>query len=718
MRPSLAVLACGLVLLVGCGSATSNSTSTSSTVQTPVANAAGPYTGAPGVAVSFNGSNSTDPQGQTLTYAWDFGDSSTGTGASPTHTYATAGYYTAKLTVTDTSNLSNTTGVGVTIAVAPLTSAALTGVVTSGLTPIAAAKVYLLAANTAGYGAISASLLSAAQTGASDSVGAYVTTDRNGNFSLTGEYSCVSGQQLYLYALGGNKSVNASSGLLAAIGSCPASGASAIYATVNEVTTVATAYAIAGFATDAIHVASSGTALAKVGVANAFANAANLATLSTGVALATTPAGNGTVPQTEINTLANILASCVETASCTTLFTTATSDGTITGTVPSETATAAINIAHHPGSNITTLYALATSTDYTPSMSSWLATSDFTMALTFTGGGLSEGYRMAIDGSGNAWVANYSGNSVTKFSNTGTVLSGSSGFTGGGLNNPYGVAIDGSGNAWISNSSGNSITKLSTSGAVLSGTNGYTGGGLSNPSPIAIDGVGNVWAANNTESVTEFSGLGSILSGASGYAAGGGAPYNVGIALDGSGSAWILYGGSPQSIAKILSTGSSFYSGWGRSLSVTGGIDVGAIAIDSAGNAWVPYRYGVMKIATGGYILGSYSALVPNYPTGIAIDGSGNVWVASNGNGIIECSSGGLILSVVGPGFSGFASGTVLGSSGGLAVDGSGDVWVSTGNGSGVAELLGIATPVITPIVAGLPATPTTDGSSNLGTRP
>jgi hypothetical protein len=35
-----------------------------------------------------------------------------------------------------------------------------------------------------------------------------------------------------------------------------------------------------------------------------------------------------------------------------------------------------------------------------------------------------------------------------------------------------------------------------------------------------------------------------------------------------------------------------------------------------------------------------------------------------------------------------------------------------------VTELIGAGTPVITPITAGLPVIPTTDGTSNLGTRP
>ena len=57
-----------------------------------------------------------------------------------------------------------------------------------------------------------------------------------------------------------------------------------------------------------------------------------------------------------------------------------------------------------------------------------------------------------------------------------------------------------------------------------------------------------------------------------------------------------------------------------------------------------------------------------------------------------------------------------------LAIDGSGNVWITNAkpltNNPFVTELIGAATPVIAPIVAGLPATPTADGSSNLGTRP
>src|SRR5215475_10222586 len=74
---------------------------------------------------------------------------------------------------------------------------AIKGAVHGGQQPIVGAHVYLFAANTTGYGVpgiapsasnASVSLLSAASTGHSDSIGAYVLTDGNGTFSITGDY--------------------------------------------------------------------------------------------------------------------------------------------------------------------------------------------------------------------------------------------------------------------------------------------------------------------------------------------------------------------------------------------------------------------------------------------------------------------------------------------------------------------------------------------------
>ncbi|MGZ5482172.1 MAG: PKD domain-containing protein, partial [Pyrinomonadaceae bacterium] len=89
----------------------SPSWATGSANQAPIANAGGPYSGIVGQAVTFNGSGSFDPDGTIISYSWTFGDGTNGSGATPTHTYASAGTHTAALTVADNSgNAGSTTG--------------------------------------------------------------------------------------------------------------------------------------------------------------------------------------------------------------------------------------------------------------------------------------------------------------------------------------------------------------------------------------------------------------------------------------------------------------------------------------------------------------------------------------------------------------------------------------------------------------------------------
>lgn len=89
------------------------------------------------------------------------------------------------------------------------------------------------------------------------------------------------------------------------------------------------------------------------------------------------------------------------------------------------------------------------------------------------------------------------------------------GFTGGGLSNPSAIAIDGSGNVWVADEFSGSISEFNSSGTAISGSNGYTGyaatgSTLDNPYAIAIDGSGNIWVPSySANTLTEFVGAAS-----------------------------------------------------------------------------------------------------------------------------------------------------------------------------------------------------------------
>jgi hypothetical protein len=615
---------------------------------------------------------------------------------------------------------------------------AFQGKVRGGQQPIVGAHVYLFAANTTGYGNASVSLLNASSTGYSDSVGAYVLTASDGSFSVTGDYSCTANTQVYLYALGGNPGAgtNSAAGLLAAVGNCPGTGfPSSAYIWINEVSTVAAAYAMAGFAVDATHVSSSGTALAQVGIANGFLNATNLASLSTGTALATTPAGNGTVPQTTINTLANILAACVNSTGptstpCSTLFANALSAGA-TGTAPTDTATAAINIAHYPAVNVAALYGItAPAVAFAPSLTT--QPNDLGIALRFTGGGLSTPDGMAVHGSGNVWVTNDdSRGGVVELSPTGTFLSGVSGYLGGGMEYSDAIAIDLSGNAWIANAYGTadltgSVTKLSSTGSILSGANGFAGGGIENPSAIAIDGSGNAWVYGDGGAVSKFSPSGVSLAGTTGYV-GAAIGTGSGLAIDASGNAWITCINNTtvveiSSAGTVLSVANSFVGGLD---------DPRGIAVDHSGSIWVANNppspptlggFSVTKLSSSGTILSGnngYTGGDLSGPIAVAIDGAGNAWFANSyayaptdgyGTTVTELSNAGTVLS----GTYGYAANGNLFRMQGVVIDPSGNVWLGDPNDpytGAVVELVGAATPVVTPLAAGV-------ANNTLGTRP
>jgi hypothetical protein len=494
---------------------------------------------------------------------------------------------------------------------------------------------------------------------------------------------------------------------------------------VNEVTTIAAAYAIAGYAVDATHVSSSGTSLAQTGIANAFANADNLASISSGVALTMIPSGNATVPQTTINTLANILAACVHSAGassagCAILF----SNTTVGTNAPTDTATAAINIVHDPLANVAELYTLQGSeSPYSPILGT--VPNDFAVTLTFSSvapGGFSG--QIAVDGEGNVWLDSglYS---IVEVSSSGYVLSGADGYgSNDGMVGPGGVAIDPYGNTWVGNagvlipssSNPNGLLEFSSAGTLLSIPGGYTGGGINSPRYIAIDGAGNVWAGNEDGyGVSEFSNAGVSLSGTGPFTGGYPVQMNT-IAIDSQGDVWTghteVNGFSEFSNSGVLLSGAHGFAA-GEYGSPAG------IAVDASDNVWGAYPGGneIVELANDGTILKKIEATNADpfsKSYNLSIDGDGNVWAASNveSSSITEITNSGEVLS----GTNGITS-PGLNFSYAIAVDGSGDVWVANGKLVGstavyyVTETIGIAAPVVTPLSVGVK-------NHMLGTRP
>jgi hypothetical protein len=601
----------------------------------------------------------------------------------------------------------------------------LRGSVHGGQQPVSGATIKLYAAGVNGY-----------FTGATSLLTSSVTTDSNGAFTITGQYTCpTASSQLYIVATGGNPGLaastnNASLALMAALGPCSLRGLQYtldpnLFINIDEVTTVAAAYALAGFiAPSTGQIGASATN--SIGITNAFQTASNLVDVTPGQARTSTPAGNGTVPQAKINTLADILSPCVNSpgngSDCAALFAAATPSG---GAAPVNTLQAVVNIARYPAQQVAALFALSPpSPPFQPTLSA--APNDWTLAVNYTGGGLSNPRAMAIDASGNIWLANNgtapNTSSVTELSNTGAILSGASGYTGGNLSFAIGIAIDLDGNAWVPGYGNANVVKFSPSGAVLSGANGFTAPTMDFPRGVAIDSVGNAWIPNYggvaTPSVIKLGPDGTVLSGAQGYTAGAmNSPYAV--ALDTSQSVWIP-NINDQNVTKMNNTGGSLSGTTG----FTGGglnADPAAVAIDASGNGWINNAFtgNLTKLGSAGAILsgatGFPTCVSPGLPVScgagfsaqtVAIDGSGNAWApltyqlqpqppapVVNYFGLTEMNNSGTILS----GSTGYNTNvSILPYA--VAIDSSGNVWSASTTGNIVTQLIGAATPVLTPL--------------------
>ena len=127
---------------------TGSATRTIEVAAAPVANipptasfTASPTSGDAPLAVSFNGSGSSDSDGSIASYAWSFGDGGSSSGVTAIHTYSSAGTYTVQLTVTDDDGSTGSATRTIEVAAAPVANipptASFTASPTSGDAPLA-----------------------------------------------------------------------------------------------------------------------------------------------------------------------------------------------------------------------------------------------------------------------------------------------------------------------------------------------------------------------------------------------------------------------------------------------------------------------------------------------------------------------------------------------------------------------------------------------------
>ena len=396
----------------------------------------------------------------------------------------------------------------------PAVATSAHGRLMGGQQPIAGASIYLYAAGASGYGGAATSLLTASAGNQDGSGNWYVKTDASGNWAITGDWSCPalpSPSYLYVLALGGNpgvSSANPNIALVAALGPCSGVSAST-YVTVNELTTVASVWALAPFMTGTTNIGS--TATNQVGLGDAFAAVTSVASIANGIAPGPALPTGATLPIANIDTLANILSSCVnstggtagDSSPCGNLFSATTANSV----APTNTVAAALNMAQHPAANVAALYALQPANPpFVPSLSS--APKDLTIAIDYTGGGLNAPTAIAADQQGNVWVANSGSDAVTWLDHLGNSKLGATGTLLGGV--PQGIAVDLNGNAWVT-ASNDEVYELNSSNGNLTGSP-LTG--FNEPTGIAIDPAGEIWVVDSgNNSVSAVNSSGTALAG-------------------------------------------------------------------------------------------------------------------------------------------------------------------------------------------------------------
>ncbi|WP_189294340.1 hypothetical protein [Streptomyces cinerochromogenes] len=559
------------------------------------------------------------------------------------------------------------------------------------------------------------------------------TADAHGSFRIT--YTKPAGGVLYVEAA----SRQAHRLRLRSVVGFGAGGAvherTATKVTVNELTTVAATYALARFS------GRRGVAGPAPGLQNAAATSFNLADPTTGKPgrPLTGDSANSETLATQ-NTLANLVSLCAtDNAGCDKLIRLATPSG---GSTPADTVQAVLGLVQNPTQSPDRLQALArTAKTFTPALTA--APRSWVLAVRLTASQVYAPGRIAFDAKGNVWASNNwkpgtrdASPYVTVQDPTGRSVLGSP-ISGGGMKGgAWGLAIDHDGSVWAPSYGGNAMSKYSSSGTPLSPSAGWKDGDLVKPQGVAVDQRGNIWIANS-HGLKGKPGAGSVVV----YPHGDPSKavtitdksfnHPFAVQIDGRGRAWVTNShlsyqevreaGRPSDIGgSVTIIGPDFKpvsSTTDKSLQAPLGF-----ALDSKGNAWVAsfFSGAVTEIRPNGTVAGVHRLPKRVFPWSVAVDGQDRVWVAGFGNSSVTLLCG--VNSAACP--SGASAGTVLSPADGfrnkaiqhltaVQIDSSGNAWVANNwsklvpptGGTGLVELVGVATPVCTPLTP-LPARP------------
>jgi len=240
---------------------------------------------------------------------------------------------------------------------------------------------------------------------------------------------------------------------------------------------------------------------------------------------------------------------------------------------------------------------------------------------------------------------------------------------------PAGVAVDQSGNFYIADSATNKIFKSTAGGAPVSFATGFN-----KPTQVAVSGGGTVYVAdsgNNRIAAATQAGVVSALS-----LTNGAVPYTLsnpsGVAVDPAGNIYIADTGNNRVIAV---TGSVIPNGEVTVLGFTGLSSPLGLAVDAAGDVFVADSGNARIVelsAAGVQSVVSVSPSLSN-PVGVSVDPAGNLYIADSGNQNVVLVPNGTTIATT---LQGNIAGLV-----GLAVDNTGDTLIAASGAGGALEL-------------------------------